>query len=321
MTLPKRRLWGTDLDVSTLCYGPMRMPTSMDDPKRNEHARAMEAAIDGGVNFIHSSYEYGVRWLMHEVLKQHPARHELHHVIKVPVPDWDDGHFDAAKYEARIDEALRDLCCERIALVQWMWRIRPHDEQHRLPLLEKCLDALQDTHARLRDKGKVAHLATFPYFPDSASAAMAAPDIRCLIAYYNLLELEMSPVIEDLAEGGQDGEGRGFMAIRPYFEGVLTDKYDSFDDLPDDHRLKAEKYRPLFERRNALRDAIPEIQQSGLTAFSLRFPLLSPNCASVVVGLNSEAQVQEALEITEGTEPDPKLVEKVRNVAAQLSDD
>lgn len=319
MTIPKRRLWGTDIDVSVLCYGPMRMATSMDDPQRSEHIRAMQAAIAGGVNFIHSSYEYGVRDLMHEVLKKHPSRHDLHHAIKVPVPDWDDGHFDAVKYEERIDEALRDLSCERISLVQWMWRIRPHDEAHRLPLLNNCLEDLKATHAHLRDKGKVAHLATFPYFPESASLAMATPDIRALIAYYNLLELEMSPIIDELAKGGEKGGGRGFIAVRPYFEGVLTDKYDSYSDLPEGHRLKIEKYRSFFEHRNALMEALPEIQQEGLTAFSLRFPLLSPNCASVVVGLNSEEQVHQALEIADGVHSDPALVEKVKHVSAQLA--
>lgn len=319
MTIPKRRLWGTDLDVSVLSYGPMRMAISADDPRCAEHVSAMQAAIEGGVNFIHSSYEYNVRWLMHEVLKHHPARHDLHHVIKVPVPDWDDGRFNASKYEARIDEALRDLCCDRISLVQWMWRARPHDEQHRLPLLGECLDAVQETHARLRDKGKVAHLATFPYFPESASAAMAEPNISSLIAYYNLLELEMTPVIEDLAKGGPDGGGRGFIAIRPYFEGVLTDKYASYGDLPKNHRLKAEKYRPLFERRNAILQALPEIQQAGLTAFSLRFPLLAPNCASVVVGLNNEAQVQEALKIAEDVNEDEALSKRVSDIAANIT--
>lgn len=314
-----RRLLGTDLDVSVICYGPMRMATSEDDPKCDEQIKAMQAAIAGGVNFIHSSYEYNVRWLMHKVLKCHPARHDLHHVIKVPVPDWDDAKFNASKYEARIDEALRDLCCERIALVQWMWRVRPHDEQHRLPLLAQCLDAVQETHERLREKGKVAHLATFPYFPESASAAMAAPNIKCLIAYYNLLELEMAPVIDDLAEGGRNGSGRGFIAIRPYYEGLLTDKYRSFNDLPSNHRLKSDKYRSLFDRRDAIIQAIPEIKESGLTAYSLRFPLLSPNCASVVVGLSNEAQVQEALNILDAVEANGEQAKKICDLVTSIA--
>ncbi len=306
-----RRLQGTDLDLSVICYGPMRAAQNRDDPDLPQHMRAMRAAIDRGVTAIHSSYEYGVRWMMHEVLKDHPARHDLLHVIKAPVPDWDDPDFDPDKLEQRIDEALRDLCADRIALVQWMWRCRPHDEAHRLPLLARIHDRVAEAFARLRDKGKVSHLACFPYFPDSAAAAMAHPGQRALIAYYNPLEMEMSPVIDGLA-----ADGRGFLAIRPLFEGVLTDRYRDHADVPAGHRLAKDKYADAFARRAALVRAIPEAAE-GMTRFAIRFPLMSANCASVVVGLNSERQVDEICTHAQGVAPDPETVRRVRALAGQ----
>lgn len=315
MPLSYRRLSGTQTDVSVLCYGPMRLATTPVDPRLETHERAMRTALAGGINFFHSSYEYNVRWLMNRVLKDHPARHDVHHVIKVPVPDWEDGQFDADKYEARIDEALRDLCTDHIALIQWMWRVRPHDEMHRLPLLAQCLDALSEAHARLRQKGKVGQLATFPYFPQSAAASMASrANFSSLICYYNLLEVEMSAVAEMLAH-----EGRDFIAIRPLYEGVLTNRYPDFEAVPEDHRLKAPKYAKLFERRARLEKSIPEISEQGMTRFALRFPLLSPNCTSVVVGLNSEKQVQTALEICSDVAPDAELAARVRTASFALS--
>jgi aryl-alcohol dehydrogenase-like predicted oxidoreductase len=308
MTLPRRRPPGTDLDVSVLCYGPMRIATDPADPGRAGHERAMRAAIDHGIDLIHSSYEYGVRWLMQGVLRDHPARHDLHHVIKVPVPDWDDGDFDAAKYEARVDEALRDLCCERIALIQWMWRIRPDDEAHRLPLLARIRDRVRETHERLRAKGKVAHLACFPYYPESAEGAMADRAIAVLIAYHNLVETEMGPLVERLAT-----EDRGFLAIRPLYQGVLTDRYADRTALPEGHRLRSPKLDAVFARRDAIAEAVG-IAPGGMTAFALRFPLLSPNCASVIVGLNSEAQAAEAVRLVEGVTPDPTLAARIRAV-------
>lgn len=306
--MEKRRLQGTDLDVSVICYGPMRAAQSPDDPNLTVHRRAMQAAIERGVNFIHSSYEYGVRWMMHEVLRDHPARHDLLHVIKAPVPDWDDPDFDPAKLEGRIDEALRDLCADRIALVQWMWRCRPHDEAHRLPLLARIHDRVAETFERLKAKGKVEHLGCFPYFPESAAAAMAHQAERVLIAYYNPLELEMSPVIDSLAE-----DGRGFIAIRPLFEGVLTDRFKTHDAVPKDHRLADRKYSTAFRTRAALADGLPEAQ-AGMTRFAIRFPLMSGNCASVVVGLNSEAQVTEICDHVDGVRPDPDTVARVRGL-------
>ena len=306
--MDRRRLAGTDLDVSVVCYGPMRAAQDRSDPDLPIHKRALAAALERGVNFIHSSYEYGVRWMMHEVLKDHPARHDLLHVIKAPVPDWDDHDFDADKLERRIDEALKDLCTDRIALVQWMWRCRPNDEAHRLPCLEGIHDRVVVAFERLRDRGKVGHLACFPYFPESAAAAMAHPAQKTLIAYYNPLELEMSPVIERLAV-----EERGFLAIRPLYEGVLTDRFVAQRNVPNGHRLSSEKYSRAFSARERLATMIPEAS-SGMTRFAIRFPLMSVNCASVIVGLNSEAQVTEICNHAEDVIPDPVAVARIRAV-------
>ena len=304
--MDKRRLAGTDLDVSVICYGPMRAAQDRNDPDLPIHKRAMTAAIERGINFFHSSYEYGVRWMMHDVLKGHPARHDLLHVIKAPVPDWDDYDFDADKLERRIDDALKELCTDRIALVQWMWRCRPNDEAHRLPRLEEFHDRVMITFERLRDKGKVGHLACFPYFPGSAAAAMARLAQGTLIAYYNPLEMEMSPVIERLAT-----EERGFLAIRPLYEGVLTDRFAAHRDVPHGHRLANEKYLKAFRARERLATMVPEAGLA-MTRFAIRFPLMSANCASVIVGLNSEAQVTEICNHAKGVIPDPVTVTRVR---------
>ena len=307
--MDKRRLAGTDLDVSVICDGPMLMAQSANDPELSTHRAAMEAAIERGVNFIHSSYEYGVRWLMHQVLKAHPSRHDLLHVIKVPVPDWDDAGFDPAKFEARLDEALVDLCTDRIALVQWMWRCRPHEEPARLALLADIREAVTETAERMREKGKLAHMGCFPYFPDSAAMAMQDRSLRALIAYYNPFEVEMAPVIDDL-----ERDGRGFLAIRPLYEGVLTDRFATHGDVPAGHRLAAPKYEEAFQFREMLAQAIPEARQA-MTRFSIRFPLMSPHCASVITGLNTPEQVAEICEMAQGVPPDPTTVARVRALA------
>ncbi|TGD41746.1 aldo/keto reductase [Pseudotabrizicola sediminis] len=309
--MDKRRLAGTDLDVSVICYGPMRLAQSPDDPDLGQHLAAMHAALDRGVNFIHSSYEYGVRWMMHEVLKDHPKRHDLLHVIKAPVPDWDDADFDPVKFEARIDEALRDLCTDRIALVQWMWRCRPHDEATRLTRLSAIKDSLTETVLRLQEKGKLGHLGCFPYFPESAAAAMNDPAQRVLIAYYNPLETEMSQVIDKL-----QADGRGFLAIRPLYEGVLTDRYPTQAAVPAGHRLAAAKYADAFAFRAALAEAVPEAA-TGMTRFAVRFPLMSPHCASVIVGLSTAAQVAQICDMAQGVAADPDTVACVRALSQQ----
>ena len=74
-----RTFGNTDLEVSEICFGPMRFAAKeeSDDDVSAQGRSALEHAIDRGVNFIHSSYEYKVRWSMSRVLKNHPRRHDL----------------------------------------------------------------------------------------------------------------------------------------------------------------------------------------------------------------------------------------------------
>lgn len=311
--MDKRRLAGTDLDVSVICYGPMRAPQSPTDPATAQHQRAMEVALERGINLIHSSYEYGVRWMMEPILRAHPKRHDLLHVIKAPVPDWEDGKFHPAKLEQHIDDALRTLCTDQIALVQWMWRCRPHEDGPRLALLAQIADAVTDAFDRLRAKGKVAHVACFPYFPQSAHAAMQLRGTSALIAYFNAVEMEMLPEINAAATRGQ-----GFLAIRPLYEGVLTSRYAAQDRVPADHRLAHPRYAHSFSHRAALAELVPDAG-TDMTRFSVRFPLMLESCASVVVGMTSETQVHDLCDHAQDVRPDPNCVAQVSALYSQMT--
>jgi aryl-alcohol dehydrogenase-like predicted oxidoreductase len=306
--MDKRRLAGTDLDVSVVCFGPMRAARKEpgNDPRSQAGAQALRAALDCGINFFHSSYEYGVRWMMTQVLRDHPRRHDIHHVIKVPVPDWDDGgRFDTGKMRRRVEEALGELCCERIAVLQWMWRTRPNEDGPRLELLPQILDDVVACFEQLRDEGKAGHLWTFPYTAPAGRAALESGHFGGLIGYYNPLEMEMAELFPALAQ-----RGMGFLAIRPLLEGVLTDQRSSQEALPAGDRLKDPKHAPVFRRRAALAAAFRDEVGSSMTRFALRFPLSSPLVASAIVGLNTAQQVEQVAAMMDGVEPRPELVER-----------
>jgi aryl-alcohol dehydrogenase-like predicted oxidoreductase len=310
--MDQRRLAGTDLDVSVVCFGPMRAAAKQpgDDPRSQEGGRALRAALDLGINFVHSSYEYDVRWMMTRVLQDHPKRHDIHHVIKVPVPDWDDlGRFDAAKMRGRVEDALRELCCERIAVLQWMWRTRPNDDAPRLALLPKVLDDVAACFEKLRDEGKAGHLWTFPYTPATGRAALESGRFGGLIGYYNPAEMELAELFPAL-----EARGMGFLCIRPLFEGVLTDRRPSQEALAPGDRLKDPKYADSFRRRARIAEAFKDEIGSSMTRFALRFPLASPLVASVIVGLNTEAQVREVATMMDGAHPDPALVARATSL-------
>jgi hypothetical protein len=164
-----RRFGSSDLEVSVVTFGAMRFVTGKAaDADEQTGTRALAAALDGGVTTIHSSYEYGTRWALTDVLRDHPKRHELHHVIKVTVPDFADAGFDAAKFRGQVEEALRELHAERIAVVQHLQRGVPREAANgeegdapRIAAMTQVNEALLEVLEVLRHEGKVGWLATF----------------------------------------------------------------------------------------------------------------------------------------------------------------
>ncbi len=77
-----RQFGKTDLRVSEVRFGTMRFAAK--EPGRDEASlngmRALEEALERGVNCVHSSYEYGTRWATGEVMARYSKRDEVHHV-------------------------------------------------------------------------------------------------------------------------------------------------------------------------------------------------------------------------------------------------
>ena len=284
-----RTLGQTDLNVSAICFGPMRSASRQpeDDDKSRRGEQALRYALDCGVNFLHSSYEYGTRWMMERVLKDHPKRGEVHHVIKLPVPDAEDKEqFHPAKFEMRIDEALQDLHAERISVLQWMWRSSPNSDHKRLPLFGRIIEDVSKTFDRLHDKGKVGYLMTYPYTLPCGRLALESGHFAGLIAPFNVLETEFSDLFEDLSR-----RGLGFMPFRPLYQGVLTDQRADASSLSSDDRCAADSYRKVYKTLGMVRETFGNEIGSSLTAFAVRFALAHPVCSSVIVGLNTVDQV------------------------------
>jgi len=284
-----RRLGGTDLDVSVICLGPMRAAARApgDDETSRQGELALRAALDAGVNFIHSSYEYGTRWMLRRVLADHPKRGDLHHVIKVPVPDKGDGdRFDPARFRLRVEEALADLAADRIDVLQWICRAGPLSDEHTVPLLGSIGDDVTACFEKLRDEGKVGHLFTFPYAEGFARAAVASGRFAGLIAYYNAAEMEMAALFDDLA-----ATGMGFLCIRPLYAGILTDGRVDQATLPPGDRLVDPKHARDFAVRAKIAETFAEEIGESMTRFAIRFALAAPVVGSVVVGLNTPEQV------------------------------
>ena len=294
-----RRFGATDLEVSPICFGPMRFAAKdgTDDDASRAGRRALERALERGVNFVHSSYEYGTRWSMAKVLAGHPRRHDIHHVIKVPVPDFDDGgRFDAAKFRLRVEEALTDLHTDRIAVLQHLQRAQPNSDEKRLPDVAAVDEPMREVFETLRAEGKVGYLTSFPYTPGFAEAALATGTFSGLVAYYNAVELEMARFFPALEQSGG-----GFLCIRPFLAGLLTDRRADREALPAGDRMRDPSWDGAYRRLAVLRE---RLQPTSVTAFAVQFALAHPIVASLIVGLNTAEQVDEVIDAA--AEPAPR---------------
>ena len=302
-----RRYGRTDLHLSPICFGPMRFSakTPGADEKSNQGERALSRALERGVNFLHSSYEYGTRWAMEEVLRTHPKRAEIKHIIKVPIPDFKDAEFSTDKFRMRIEEALRELHTDQIHVVQWLLRADPNDDATRIARIAECLEPTLDIFHTLHDEGKVGYLAPFPYTPAFAKAILDTGKMQGLVAYYNLLEMEMYPFLDTLEE-----QGYGFIPIRPFLEGMLTDARIDPTKTPEGDRARDPNWKSRYELLDKAKTALG-VEVESWTDFALQFCLADPRVTSLVVGLNSEQQVDQVCDAVEATPFGPDVPRRV----------
>ncbi|MDA3950998.1 MAG: aldo/keto reductase [Spirochaeta sp.] len=262
-----RNYGNTDLSVSPVCYGTMRYASkagTLDDQSR-AGARALEEAVDAGINFIHSSFEYQTRWLTGDVLGRHAKRHDLHHIIKVNVPDWGVPTFDKPTFRGQVEDALRDLKVDRIAIVQHLHRgtlerelgYCAEGEPKRLSEFDAITEPLLEEFEKLRDEGKVGYLATFPYTVGYGKRAVESGSFSGMVAYFNALETEMMDLFPAMEE-----HGMGFIGIRPVAAGLLTDKRVNRDKLPADDRMADSQFDRWYDQLN---EVSPTVNTKFLT--------------------------------------------------------
>ncbi len=308
----------TGLRVSEICFGTMRYAPNqrVDNEQIQAAKRALQEAVDLGINFIHSSYEYGTRWLTGEVLGQHPQRHDLHHIIKVNVPEWGQDGFDAKVFKNQVDEALKSLNVERIAIVQHLHRgtLDPklgycaEGEPKRLAEFKSVTEPLVEAFEKMKQEGKVMYLATFPYTVGYAQKAVESGSFSGVVAYFNALETEMLDIFPEMEK-----QGMGFIGIRPLAGGLLTDRRIDRSLLSHDDRMQSAEWDRVYRQLEELRKKLPQ-EPDSWTKFSIRFSLAHPLITSTVMGINTPQQLKTAVEALEQEYPSSEVLHIAHDV-------
>ena len=277
-----REFGRSSIKLSPVTFGSMRF-----DPQKIEFDAAVELITylyEHGVNTFHSSHEYDTDTFFCDVLRQFQQSNpnaEIKHIAKIGVPHFGEGDFKSDRLITLVENRLRDLNTERLDLVQWLVRHQPNEDRYRLPILEACQSELEATWSKLQQQGKVGALTSFPYSFSFAEAVLQFPTCQGLVTYLNLMETEMTPLLEQMADRGQ-----GYVAIRPLCGGLLTANCDLDSENPESDRVQK-----ILKALN--------ISPAELTKLAIQFPLLHPVVTSIMISVSSIEHAQEVIEAVE----------------------
>jgi aryl-alcohol dehydrogenase-like predicted oxidoreductase len=284
MALATRRLGSTGVDVTALGYGAMELRGEPQGPAVDDHdaERLLHALLDGGVNLIDTSIDYG---RSEELIGRYLAdrRDEFFLASKCgclletpadAVPPYPHD-FSATNVRAGVEQSLRRLRTDRLDLVQV--HMSPSPEQMQV---DGTLEAL----TALRDEGKIRFIGmsgTQPNLP--AQIELGVFDVFQIP--YSAVQRENEELINAAAEAGAGVLVRGGVA-----RGAPAE-----DKGWAPHTIGLEEGEA--QRRwdaSGLDDLLDGMSRHE---FVLRFTLTHPGLSSTIVGTRSLDHLRSNLEI------------------------
>jgi len=314
-----RNLAGTNIQLSAITFGTIAFasPQGRQRGDTAEGKKALHLALDMGVNCIHSSYEYGTRHVVREVLRDRKDAKSIRHIIKVPDPDKEltDGKFKPDYFRQMVEDALREMGVEHIHILQWIIRDgTEYQADVHWQRFESYKDDARAIFEKMRDEGKVSVLGNFVYVNDYAEKAAAAGVLNCLLFYHNMWDTRILPTLEKLPERKMSA-----LVLRPFQGGMLTTKRADWKALPPTDRWISEPWnKGVLAQRDQLFAEAGIKDLGDLTRMAVKFSLTSPAVATVITGMNTTEQVKEVLSAVDGSYLDAELARRLCDAAKKI---
>lgn len=311
-----RTLGRTGLQVSEVGYGAWGIGgvqwTGGDD---DEAKRALNLAIDRGLNFIDTALAYGrghSERLVGEVARSRSE--QVFIATKIPPKNlqWPaqavplEEVFPADYIVKCTETSLRNLGVETIDLQQFhVW----HDDWvERTEWIEAI--------TKLREQGKIRHIGISinDYQPANVIKALRTGHIDAVQVIYNIFEQapndELYPVCQEL--------NIGVLARVPFDEGGLTGAITPDTTFPeDDFRswfFRGDRKQKVFDRVEKLK-ALLGAESASLPELALRFTLSHPAVSTVIPGMRSTRHVESNIACSDGRVLSADLLERLKAFA------
>jgi voltage-dependent potassium channel beta subunit len=307
-----RRLGGTGLKVSEISLGSWL--TYGGYVEQDNAVKAIETAYSLGVNFFDTAnvYEKGAaEKVLGATLSSYPR--ESYVLATKVFGVMGDGPNDRGLSRKHITEqchaSLKRLGAEYVDLL-YCHRYDPETP------IEETLRALDD----LVRQGKVLYVGVSEWTAAQMAEALAVAD-RYLLDHivvnqpiYNMFERYIEKEIIPLGER----KGIGQVVFSPLAQGLLTGKYSSVSDIPEDSRAA----KLDWMRKGITEERIAKVQELGSLAaeldlsvgnLALAWILRQPNVASALVGASRPEQVEENVKAS-GIELTAEVVARIEDI-------
>ena len=284
--MDRRPLGPTDLLISRVGVGtapigsrPGEWWVNWGPQDDGDSVRAIQAALDGGVNWVDTAPFYGWGHAEEVVGRALAGRDDVLVFTKCGTLRRDDGddYMDLSPESIRrgCDDSLRMLRRERLDLLQF------HDVDRSVPI-EESWGTLQE----LVVEGKVRHGGLSNHRPELVERALAVGPVAALQFQYSALARAHEEDLLPLAEQ----RGLGVIVWAPLASGFLTDGF-SLDSLAQDDFRRTHPFAELDLDRT--HEELRTRGAGSVTKGALDFVLSHEAVAGAIVGIRNEREGRE----------------------------
>ena len=295
----------TGMKISHLSFGASSLGSVFHETRLNESIEAVEAAIDGGINFIDVSPYYGhykAETVLGQALKNIP-REKYYLSTKVGrygkdgVNTWD---YSAKRVTDSVYESMERLGVDFIDL------INVHDIEFQSALpggLQKVVDETLPALVELRSKGVVGHvgitdlqLQNLKWVVEHSETGTVESVLN--FCHYCLNDDALADYVEFFEQNGV-----GIINASPLSMGLLSQR-----GVPDWHPAP----KPLVD---ACQKAAEYCREKGypIEKLAVQYSVSSPHIASTLFSSANPDNVRRNI-LWANEEPDWQLVKEVKNI-------
>jgi aryl-alcohol dehydrogenase-like predicted oxidoreductase len=295
--MQKKRLGNSDLELTPIGVGAWAMGGGgwafawgpQDD---NESVAAIEAALDGGVNWIDTAAVYGLGHSEEVVARAVKGRPAKPLVFTKCERVWDEagkisGRLKADSIRRECEASLRRLQVDAIDLFQIHW-----------PMPDEDIEEGWSTLAQLKKEGKVRWIGVSNFDVRQMERCRKIAPIASLQPPYSAI----SPEVENEILPYCEQHGIGVIVYSPMKSGLLTGKMtkERVAAFPeDDFRKRAPAFQEPALSKNLelanLMRAIGERHGRSAGEVAIAWTLRHPAVTAAIVGMRSAAQAQGVL--------------------------